>query len=73
VTSEHGHELHAEAEVTSDGRLTLAQAHDVAEQAHHQLLHQVPRLTRATIHTSPAAHGQADPHALTAHHSQRRL
>jgi cation diffusion facilitator family transporter len=63
-----GHNLHAEAEVVSDGRLTLAEAHDVAEHAHHHLLHEVPRLARVTIHTSPDRAGGADPHALTAHH-----
>jgi cation diffusion facilitator family transporter len=63
-----GHELRAEAEITSDGALTLAQAHDVAEHAHHHLLHEVPRLAQATIHSSPAPSGGVDPHALTAHH-----
>ena len=63
-----GHELHAEAEVRSDGTLTLAAAHEVGEVAHHRLLHEVPRLAYATIHTSPAAAGGSDPHALTAHH-----
>lgn len=63
-----GHELHAEAEVTSDGKLTLAQAHDVAEHARHHLLHEVPRLAQATIHSSPSAHEGVDPHSLTAHH-----
>jgi cation diffusion facilitator family transporter len=63
-----GHELHAEADVTSDAALTLAQAHDVAEHAHHHLLHDVPRLAQATIHTSPTATSEDDPHGLTAHH-----
>ncbi len=63
-----GHELHAEAEVISDGALPLTQAHEIAERAHHDLLHQVPRLARATIHTSPSATHGPDPHALTAHH-----
>jgi cation diffusion facilitator family transporter len=63
-----GHELRAEAEVTSDGALTLAQAHDVAEHAHHHLLHEVPRLAQATIHSSPAPTDGVDPHAITAHH-----
>ena len=63
-----GHQLHAEAEVTSEGTLSLAAAHELAERAHHELLHQIPRLARATIHTSPALLGDADPHALTAHH-----
>jgi len=63
-----GHELRAEADVVSDGSLSLAEAHDVAEHAHHYLLHQVPRLAKATIHTSPSAADGLDPHALTAHH-----
>jgi len=63
-----GHELRVEAEVVSDGDLTLAQAHEVAEHAHHHLLHEVPRLARASIHTSPAARDGLEPHQLTAHH-----
>jgi cation diffusion facilitator family transporter len=63
-----GHELHAEAEVVSDGALRLAEAHEIGERAHHRLLHEVPRLSYATIHTSPPRNGDHDPHALTAHH-----
>jgi cation diffusion facilitator family transporter len=63
-----GHELRAEAEVTSDAALTLAQAHALTELACHDLLHQVARLTQATIHSSPTATGGHDPHGLTAHH-----
>jgi cation diffusion facilitator family transporter len=66
-----GHELRAEVEITSDGSLTLAQAHDVAEHAHHHLLHEVPRLAQATIHSSPSPGGGAHPHALTDHHFRR--
>lgn len=63
-----GHELRAEAEIVSDCELTLAAAHAIAEDARHQLLHQVPRLTQATIHTSPCDHDGHDHHATTAHH-----
>jgi cation diffusion facilitator family transporter len=66
-----GHELHAEAEVTSDGNLTLALAHDLAEHAHHHLLHGIPRLAQATIHSSPSGRDGTDPHSLTAHHFGR--
>ena len=66
-----GHELRAEAEITSDGALSLGQAHEVAEHARHHLLHQVPRLAQATIHTSPSAADGMDPHALTDHHFHR--
>jgi cation diffusion facilitator family transporter len=66
-----GHELRAEAEISSNGALTLTEAHDVAEHAHHHLLHEVPRLAQATIHSSPAPSDGVDPHALTAHHLSR--
>lgn len=66
-----GHELHAEAEIVSDADLTIAQAHQISEEARHRLLHEVPRLAQAVIHTSPCAHTGTDPHSATAHHFQR--
>ncbi|MGI9121254.1 MAG: cation diffusion facilitator family transporter [Acidimicrobiales bacterium] len=63
-----GHDLRAEAEIVSDSDLTLAQAHDIAEEAHHQLLHQIPRLAQALIHTSPCNHTGRDHHVATSHH-----
>jgi cation diffusion facilitator family transporter len=63
-----GHQLWAEAEVVSDCDLTITQGHDIAEEAHHSLLHEIPRLARATIHTSPCSHDGGDHHARTAHH-----
>jgi cation diffusion facilitator family transporter len=66
-----GHALRAEAEVVSDCDLTIAQAHDIAEEAHHLLLHRIPRLAQATIHTSPCSHDGRDHHAPTAHHFPR--
>jgi cation diffusion facilitator family transporter len=63
-----GHTLHAEAEVVSDSRLSLGAAHEVAEEAHHRLLHGVRRLSSVTVHTSPCGHDGVDPHARTAHH-----
>ena len=44
-----GHQLHAEAEVTSDADLPLSAAHAIAEDARHQLLHQVRRLSSVII------------------------
>jgi cation diffusion facilitator family transporter len=66
-----GHELWLEAEVVSDGEQSLAEAHRIAEVAHHQLLHKVPRLARATIHSNPAVRTGQDPHEITAHHFSR--
>lgn len=63
-----GHELRAEVDISSDGGLSLTEAHHMAEVAHHQLLHEIPRLARVSIHTSPSGNDSADPHSLTAHH-----
>jgi cation diffusion facilitator family transporter len=63
-----GHELRAEVIVVSEGSLSLSQAHAIAEVAHHRLLHEVPRLTAAIIHSDPYAGGQVVGHDLTAHH-----
>jgi cation diffusion facilitator family transporter len=61
-----GHELHAELNITVDGGLTVRQAHDITEDARHQLLHKVRRLTDAIIHVNPPEGTEA--HARTAHH-----
>ncbi len=62
-----GHNLLAEARLTSDGNLSLTQAHAIAEEAHHQLLHKVPRLSEALIHSDPTD-SDYQHHKLTAHH-----
>ena len=67
-----GHELRAEAQVVSDCELPLAKAHAIAEEGHHRLLHEVPRLAEAVIHTSPCAHDGVDHHAALAHHFPER-
>ena len=48
-----GHTLRAEIDATVDPALTLTQAHDIAHHAEAHLLHDVGRLTAATIHISP--------------------
>jgi cation diffusion facilitator family transporter len=50
-----GHTLRAEVDATVDAALSLAQAHDLAHHAEAHLLHDIPRLTAATVHISPAA------------------
>ena len=67
-----GHELRAEAEIISDADLSLAEAHAIAEEAHHRLLHDIRRLGQATIHSSPCDHDGRDHHAATAHHFPAR-
>jgi cation diffusion facilitator family transporter len=48
-----GHTLRAEVDATVDPALSVTQAHDLAHHAEAHLLDQVPRLTAATVHTSP--------------------
>ncbi|MFC8074161.1 cation diffusion facilitator family transporter [Streptomyces sp. NPDC057307] len=65
-----GHRLRAEVAVVVDGELTVRQAHQVAVEAEHALLHAVPKLTAALVHADPAATPEgADPHAALHHHA----
>ncbi|WP_437112971.1 cation diffusion facilitator family transporter [Streptomyces longwoodensis] len=64
-----GHRLRAEVAVVVDGEVTVRQAHAVAVDAEHALLHAVPRLTAALVHADPApVPGEGDPHLALAHH-----
>ena len=60
-----GHTLRAEVDATVDASLSLVEAHTLAHHAEDHLLGQVPRLTAATVHTSPAgAHLVSHPRQL---------
>jgi hypothetical protein len=63
-----GHSIHAEALITADCDLTLADAHAVAERARHAMLHAVPKLASVTVHVDPCSHRGVDHHADLAHH-----
>jgi cation diffusion facilitator family transporter len=54
----HGHSLTAEVDVEVDPALTVVDAHTIAHDVEHRLIHGLPRLARATVHTGPlgAAH-----------------
>jgi cation diffusion facilitator family transporter len=62
-----GHTLRAEADIVVDPHQTVVQAHALAVAAEHALIHAVPRLTAATVHTDHTTHG-SDPHAPLTHH-----
>jgi cation diffusion facilitator family transporter len=49
-----GHRLHADAELDIDPELSLAEAHRIAHDAEHDLMHAVPKLSTAMIHAYPA-------------------
>ncbi|MFE2857271.1 cation diffusion facilitator family transporter [Streptomyces lavendulae] len=63
-----GHALRAEADIVVGPDLTVVQAHHLAVAAEHALIHAVPRLTAATVHTDHVHPGGHDPHAALAHH-----
>jgi cation diffusion facilitator family transporter len=62
-----GHRLLAQVRLGVDGSLSVTRAHEVAEEAQHQLLHNVSNLSEAIIHVDPSGTG-IDPHAVTQHH-----
>ncbi|MEV6986799.1 cation diffusion facilitator family transporter [Sphaerisporangium sp. NPDC051017] len=63
-----GHALHAEVEITVDHRVSLVEAHAVAVEAEHRLIHRVPRLRAATVHADPGGPHAADHHAALLDH-----
>ncbi|MDX3766402.1 MULTISPECIES: cation diffusion facilitator family transporter [unclassified Streptomyces] len=63
-----GHALRAEADIVVDPHQTVVQAHALAVNAEHALIHTIPRLTAAAVHTDHTTHG-SDPHAPLAHHT----
>ncbi|WP_113701246.1 cation diffusion facilitator family transporter [Nonomuraea lactucae] len=58
-----GHALRAEVEILVNHDLTVVQAHAVAVEAEHRLIHDLPRLRAATVHTDPYGPAGADHHA----------
>ncbi|MCT7355104.1 cation diffusion facilitator family transporter [Streptomyces sp. 15-116A] len=65
-----GHRLRAEVAVVVDGSATVREAHRIAVDAEHALLHAVPRLRAALVHADPEpSPGETDPHLPLAHHA----
>jgi cation diffusion facilitator family transporter len=63
-----GHQLRAECEIVVRGDITVVEAHEVAVQAEHGLLHALPRLSAALVHADPQPGRDADLHELLAGH-----
>jgi cation diffusion facilitator family transporter len=66
-----GHALHAEVEILVDHDMSVVDAHAVAVEAEHRLIHELPRLRAATVHTDPHGPAGADHHATLATHRTR--
>lgn len=63
-----GHRLYAECEIAVSPSATAVAAHAVAVTAEHDLLHALPRLSAALVHTDPQPASGTDHHAaLTGH------
>ncbi|HET9945208.1 MAG TPA: cation diffusion facilitator family transporter, partial [Actinomycetes bacterium] len=62
-----GHTLRAELVIVVDPTLGVLDAHRIAEDTEHRLLHDVARLHAALVHADPAGHV----HDLTDHHRER--
>lgn len=67
-----GHQLWADVEVIVNSERSLTDAHAIAEEARHRLLHDLPRLAQVHVHVDPCMHAGADHHAATAHHFSSR-
>lgn len=63
-----GHHLRGEVSFSVDPDLTLEQAHAVATDAHHRLLHGVSKLVEVTVHVSPAGQLGAFQHGWITEH-----
>jgi len=62
-----GHRLHAELNVAVDPALTIAQAHAVAAEVRHRLLHRLDYLSLVVIHVDPADQSGESHHRIGEH------
>lgn len=56
-----GHEIHADADLDIDSGTSLAEAHQLAHSAEHELTHAVPKLASAVVHAYPTGHDEPVP------------
>ena len=62
-----GHRLHAELNIAVDPELTIAQAHAIAAEVRHRLLHHLSYLSLVVIHVDPADQSGEGHHSIPAH------
>jgi divalent metal cation (Fe/Co/Zn/Cd) transporter len=60
--------MRAEITLTVDNTLDVVEAHAIADEAQHQLIHRVPRLDDATVNVNPSTRPGIDHHTATGHH-----
>lgn len=62
-----GHRLHAEVNIAVDPERSVEEAHAIAKDLHHRLLHHLPYLASATIHVDPLAESGEQYHHIAEH------
>jgi cation diffusion facilitator family transporter len=62
-----GHRLHTEVNIGVDPNLTVSEAHDIAAEVRHQLLHHLSYISLAVIHVDPADESGEAYHAIGEH------
>jgi cation diffusion facilitator family transporter len=66
-----GHQLRAECEIEVADEATVVDAHAIAHDAEHRLMHAVPRLTAAVVHAEPTGAVRSTQHQVTSAHAAR--
>jgi cation diffusion facilitator family transporter len=62
-----GHRLHAEVNIAVPSALTVREAHEIAAEVRHQLLHHLKFLSLVVIHVDPSERSGERFHAIEAH------
>jgi cation diffusion facilitator family transporter len=62
-----GHRLHAEVNIAVDPQMTIAQAHEIATEVRHQLLHTLSYLSLVVLHVDPADRSGEAHHRIEEH------
>ena len=62
-----GHRLQVELNVAVDPALSVTEAHDIAKEVNHYLLHHVPHVRRVTVHVDPDIEAGEGFHRVEAH------
>ncbi|MBI5043739.1 MAG: cation transporter [Nitrospirae bacterium] len=62
-----GHRLHAEVNIAVSPELSVEEAHEIATDVRHQLLHHLQYLSNATIHIDPVNASGEEHHCITEH------
>ena len=62
-----GHHLHAELNTTVNSHLSVVEAHTIAKEVRHQLLHHLTYLSSVTVHIDPVEESGDEFHHIINH------